>query len=352
MAGPMSRRDAQPPSDRAADLSCRSADPTCHSERSEESTAPPPGARRYAIQHVSHYRYTAPVRHSVMSLCLQPRHGQGQRLLHFALDTDPPAHLSAETDAYGNAKHVFSVHQQHDALKITARSTVATVPAAPLPAALSAGAWDEIHAQRDSFAHWDFTHESPFARSSPALTAFAARHGIAPAGDPLGSLCRLSETLHAVFAYVPGSTSAASPIEHILETGRGVCQDYAHVMIAIARSWGVPTRYVSGYVHVNGGEDAHAPPQSQTQASSQAQAQSQTQAPQTATHAWVECLLPGLGWVGFDPTNRALANARHVAIAAGRDYDDVSPSRGVLQGVSGSWLEVDVRMSLLEETPK
>ena len=321
------------------------------------------GSNRFEIEHVSHYRYTSPARHSVMSLCMQPRSSVRQQLLRFALTTDPFALYSPGIDPYGNTKHVFSVHQWHDSLKITARATVETGPAVRLPRSLAAGAWDTIRAWRDSFALWDFTHDSPLARSTPALTAFIAREGIEPADDPLQAVGMLSEKLHSVFDYVPGSTSAASPIDHILETGRGVCQDYAHVMIAIARSWGVPARYVSGYVHVTGEgrEQTQASSQtptllqsqtsSQTQISSPTQTSLQTQTssptPQTATHAWVECRLPGLGWVGFDPTNQTLADDHHVSIAVGRDYQDVPPSKGVLHGFVGSELEVDVRMRLL-----
>ena len=143
-------------------------------------------------------------------------------------------------------------------------------------------------------------------------------------GDPLEGLLRLSDTLHCAFAYSPGSTSVIFTIDHVLETGQGVCQDYAHVMIAIARCWGIPTRYVSGYLHVtgNGGQ----------------------QVPATLSHAWVECRLAGLGWIGFDPTNQSLADQRYVRVALGRDYQDVSPTRGVFRGGGQSRLEVNVRM--------
>ena len=335
------------------------------------------GLNRFEIEHVSHYRYASPARHSVMSLCLRPRDSVRQQLLRFDLTTDPFTLSSASTDPYGNTKHVLSVHQWHESLRITARATVDTGPASRLPNALPAGAWDAIRAWGDSFALWDFTHDSPLARSSPALTSFIAREKIEPADDPLQAVGTLSEKLHSVFDYEPGSTSVASPIDHILETGRGVCQDYAHVMIAIARTWGVPARYVSGYVHVTGegreqapaspaapdspqtstlsqtsissGAESQSPSQSQppTQTQSPSQTQSSSQGPQTATHAWVECRLPGLGWVGFDPTNQTLADDHHVTIAVGRDYQDVAPSKGILHGFVGSNLEVDVRMRRL-----
>ena len=285
------------------------------------------GPNRFAIEHVSHYRYSAPARQAVMSLCLQPRNSIRQQLVDFSLSIDPYAHFSAGADPFGNTTHVFSVYRKHVSLRITSRATVDTGPAPQLPGSLAPGAWDRIRAWQRSFTLWDFTHDSALARSSPGLTSFMRREKIEPADDPLQSVGMLSEKLHNVFDYVPGSTTAASPIDDILETGRGVCQDYAHVMIAIARSWGVPSRYVSGYVHVTGDTGE--------------------QAPHSATHAWVECRLPGLGWVGFDPTNQTLAGDHHVCIAVGRDYQDVSPAKGIRHGFVGSNLEVDVRMRLL-----
>ena len=136
-------------------------------------------------------------------------------------------------------------------------------------------------------------------------------------------------TLHASFRYEPGSTAVDSPIEQILETGRGVCQDYSHVMIAIARSWGIPSRYVSGYLHREGA------PGEQT--------------PAGASHAWAEFLLPGLGWVGFDPTNDTRADHRHVRVAAGRDYADAAPTRGAVFGGGESRLEVRVTVAESDE---
>jgi transglutaminase-like putative cysteine protease len=280
------------------------------------------GLVQYEIEHVSRYSYASPVRNCVMTLCLEPRNDLGQRLLRFDITTDPLVPLNGEMDSFGNTKHVLNVHREHEALEVTARSTVELTPAALLPDSLGADAWGEIGSWKESFGDWDFTHPSEFTRPSPALASFVDGHGIAtPGGDPLRALVELSDTLHSSFEYVPGSTSVISPIDHILESGQGVCQDYAHVMIAVARAWGVPTRYVSGYFHVAGAPRA------------------------TATHAWVECRLPELGWVGFDPTNRSIADERHVRVAVGRDYGDVAPTRGVFQGVAETRLEVDIVMT-------
>ena len=284
------------------------------------------GAVRYEIEHLSHYSYTAPVQQCVMLLCLEPRQDRGQRLIDFEIETSPPANLSRETDCFGNTRHLLDLHQTHQTLEITTHSTVEVASAPPLPAHLHSGAWEAIRSRRESCADWDFTHPSALVRPSPALTEFVARHGIGPEDDPLESLLQLSHTLHGCLQYIPGSTTAESSVEHILETGRGVCQDYAHLMIAIARSWGIPARYVSGYLNPTD--------------------PSGEQAPSNATHAWVECRLPELGWVGFDPTNQSFAGeGGKVHIAVGRDYRDVSPTRGVLQGGGETRLEVDVRVN-------
>ena len=180
--------------------------------------------------------------------------------------------------------------------------------------------------------YWGFMHPSRFARPSTELDDFVSGHGLDNAeGDPLSALVCLSETLYEAFQYVPGSTSVVSPIERILESGRGVCQDYAHVMISIARSWGVPSRYVSGYLYVE--DDAGQP------------------IPAAAGHAWVECRLPGLGWVGFDPTNNWIVGQQHVRVAVGRDYHDVAPTRGIFHGGGDTRLEVEVRMESIPGSP-
>ena len=282
------------------------------------------GTFRYDVEHVSRYDYTATVRHSVMALCMKPREDAGQALLRFRLATNPPAHVNAEADAFGNTVHVLNVHRDHRELEISARSTVETSRPAPLIMSSGSDSWAEIRSWRQSFDLWDFTRPSAFAKPSPALAAFAARQGLRPGSDPAEFVLRLSDTVHRSFSYVQGSTTAASPIEHILESGEGVCQDYAHVMIAVARGRGIPARYVSGYVLVRRGADGRTR--------------------ETATHAWVECRLPGMGWVGLDPTNDRVVDERYVRVAVGRDYLDVSPSRGVLRGAAASALRVVVRM--------
>ena len=279
------------------------------------------GVRRLEIKHTSRYRYNGPVSHSVMRLCLKPLDDARQRLLRFHVETDPPAALSQETDSFGNSKHLLTLHHEHNSLEISSTSAVETAKAPSLPSALPNDAWEEIRSWQNSFRLWNFTHPSAYAHPSDALGTFVEETDLRPGDDPLESVLRLSDTLHRAFQFAPGSTSAVSPIEHILETRQGVCQDYAHVMIAIARSWGVPARYTSGYLYAGSWEE---------------------ESLSSASHAWVECLLPGLDWVGFDPTNRGLAGQRHVRLAVGRDYKDVTPTEGIIHGNAQSTLEVQV----------
>ena len=288
---------------------------------------------RYHIEHVSRFAYTAPVRRCTMSLCLRPLEAPGQRLLDFSVETTPPARLTTETDPFGNVRHVLTLHREHDMLEVVSTSVVEVDPPPALPERPGAGAWDELRSMGNDPRWWDFTGHSPLARPSPALGEFVRELGVEPGADPLVDVLALSAALNDAFSYTTGATSVDSPIDDILTWRKGVCQDYTHVLVAIARSWGVPTRYVSGYLYVteNGVGEAGS-------------------ASGAATHAWAETRLPGAGWIGIDPTNRTLADQRYVRIAVGRDYGDVPPTKGVIEGGGYSWLEVDVRMTLLSDS--
>ncbi len=283
----------------------------------------------YDITHETRYLYASPAHSAVMLLCLRPADMPQQRVLDFAISTEPSTTLHATSDPFGNTRHLLTLRTAAESLRIVSRSRIERGQPTRRETAPS-GAWETIRSWRDSFQLWDYLKPSALtAETSPQLERFIDKHSLTPGEDPLADLHRLSVLLHDVFQYTPGSTTVESTIDHILETGAGVCQDYAHVMIAIARGWGVPARYAMGYLHVTGAEGE--------------------QAPSTATHAWVECLLPDMGWVGFDPTNRALADERHVLVAVGRDFHDVSPTRGLYVGRGDVAMETDVRVQTLGE---
>ena len=252
--------------------------------------------------------------------CLRPRDDRGQELIAYSLETRPESRTADEVDCFGNHRHVLSLLEQHDQLAIEARSVVVPAPEPDLPADLGTDAWGRLHAESRPFEDWDWLHPTRLTCPSASLTTFLERHAIAPGADPLASTRDLSRQLYRILNYVPGSTSTQSTIEDVLMTGQGVCQDYAHLMIAITRSWGIPSRYVSGFLYDDEGGGYH------------------------TTHAWVECRFPDVGWAGFDPTNDNFAGASHIRIAEGRDFSDVSPTRGILLGGCRTTLDVDVRI--------
>ena len=284
-----------------------------------------PAPRRFLVEHVSDFRYGESAQGSLMVLRLHPREDGGQRVESFALAIDPAARPAPFEDPFGNVCHLFNIHRTHRHTSVRSQATVTTASAPSLPERMEADAWDALQEPTVPLRHWAFLAPSRFARAGPALAAFTDARGLRRAGDPLSSLLEAARALHGAFRYEPGSTAVDSPIEHILETGRGVCQDYTHVMIAIARSWGIPSRYVSGYIHLEGAMGE--------------------QTPEGASHAWAEFLLPDLGWVGIDPTNDTLADHRHIRVAVGRDYGDAAPTKGAVFGGGESRLDVRVTVT-------
>lgn len=277
----------------------------------------------YSIRHVTRFRYNAPVRESVMELRMQPRSEGPQTLRSFQISTNPRAQLYAYTDHLGNAVYHFNVLRQHEELRIETQALVEMA----LPRELSENAdlleWDRYNRYNLSAEHFDLLEPSKFGHMSSALFEFMKSQGLdKPVGDALSALKLLNKTIHDRFEYVQGVTEVHSPIDDALKARSGVCQDFAHMMIAIARGWGVPTRYVSGYLHHR--------------------QKGQDRSGDDATHAWVEAYLPSMGWIGFDPTNDILAGERHIRVAVGRDYADVPPTRGTFKGGAETELAISV----------
>jgi transglutaminase-like putative cysteine protease len=279
------------------------------------------------IRHVTRYHYERPIRESLMELRMQPQKSIRQRLISFDLELDPRAQLFSYIDPFGNAVHHFDVPQPHDELTIVSRACVETQPPPELPQSLDLGEWDRLKSSFTQAECFDFLQPHGFTQITPALRAFMQGKDLeaSQVRDPLSRLRDLNQTIYDAFAYEPGVTRADSKIDEALKRGGGVCQDFAHIMITIAREWGLPARYVSGYLFTDRkGGDRSDP---------------------DATHAWVEVFLPSQRWIGFDPTNNMLTGERHVGVAIGRDYGDVPPSRGVYKGDSESQVAVDVAVT-------
>ena len=275
----------------------------------------------YSIRHVTRFRYSSPVRESVMELRMQPRSEGPQSLRSFQITTNPRAQLYAYTDHFGNAVYHFNVLREHEELRIEAQAVVELAAMPALPEQADALEWVRYNNYNLSDEQCDLLEQATFAIITPALREFIAAHGLEkPDGDPLTALRHLMKTIHGAFEYTPGVTDAQSAIDVALKQKRGVCQDFAHIMIAIARMWGIPARYASGYLYHRGSR--------------------QDRSADNATHAWIEAYLPSLGWIGLDPTNDIVASERHIRAAVGRDYADVPPTRGTYKGGAESELAI------------
>lgn len=261
---------------------------------------------------------------------MQPLTEGTQHCLKFSLGTNPRAHVLQYKDFLGNIVNYFDIPGPHSQLAIVAESLVHVSAPPPIPDSLSNDAWAELDQLVHSVDYEDWLLPSQFAQPSQLLDELTAEIDVRRKDDPLTLLKQINSAIAEAFTYSPKTTEVDSPIDHALKDRRGVCQDFSHIMTALVRGLGIPCRYVSGYLF-HGTED-------------------HDRSAQDATHAWIEAMLPGLGWVGFDPTNNLLASERHIRVAVGRDYADVPPTRGVFQGDAQSELSVAVKV-LPSEAP-
>lgn len=264
---------------------------------------------RLEIVHSTHYHYAGPIAESVMEVRLRPMDGAGQRCLDFALEISSGIKARSYVDGYGNHVHYFNLVKPHSRLSIVSRSTVETGLAA------DAGAGEEL-------VHDFLRFRSP-VKDIEGVRALARGHAVA---DPTSSdstesaLDGLTLAISRDFEYNRAVTNVYSAVDEVLELRAGVCQDFAHLFIAVARAMGVPARYVSGYIHFADDKGAI-----------------------TASHAWAEAWVPGKGWIGYDATRPVRTSVHHVRLAVGRDYSDAAPTRGIYVGSANSSMKVRVR---------
>ncbi|MCC6615539.1 MAG: transglutaminase family protein [Anaerolineae bacterium] len=291
----------------------------------------------YSIFHSTRLRYDAPISENVTEIYMQPRSDTFQHCHFFKVVTQPEARIFSHTEPSSNIVHYFDIPAQHTQLIITTEAIVETYPTAPIPEALTPDAWLALDQLVHEGDYWDYLLPGTQSRPTDLLYAFADQIDVrathAQRGDdPLSVLRRINTAIYNMFDYVPKSTKVDSPIDDALAARRGVCQDFSHIMIALVRTLGIPCRYVSGYLYHERENGSRSSPD--------------------ASHAWVEALLPEIGWVGFDPTNNMLTDARHVRVGIGREYADVPPSRGVFKGKAESTLTVAVRVRKLDRLPQ
>ncbi|MBU6268084.1 MAG: transglutaminase family protein [Sphingomonadales bacterium] len=268
---------------------------------------------RLAIRHTTRYHFARPVARGLQRLRLRPKTTHGQQVLDWAMTLDG-ARLEAEFDDH-NANHatLVSIVDGATSVAVTCTGTVETSDTVGI-----------VGPHTGFMPLWCFLDQTPLTRPGAKLRALAASVG-AGGDDPLGQLHALSAAIADSVRYELGETDATTTAEEAVAQGRGVCQDHAHILIGAARHLGIPARYVSGYLMMDDRVD------------------------QDAGHAWAEAHVPGLGWVGFDVSNRVSPDARYVRVASGCDYRDAAPVSGITFGPGGE-SGLSVRLSVEQQT--
>lgn len=287
---------------------------------------------RYKVTHRTSYLYPQPV-----SLCqnvvrLRPREMPRQTCGNFRVEIKPEASVRSDRlDFFGNSVTYFAVQESHTRLDIVSRSDVETHPTEAMPSRVNV-AWENVpsmlaaNSDDASRKASEFIFDSPHIPRSSEVADYA-RSCFTPRRSLFDATMALTTQVFKTFLFDKTATSIGTPVSDVLQTRRGVCQDFAHLQIAALRSLGLPARYVSGYIQTT-------PPTGQ-----------QRLVGADASHAWVSVYFPDVGWIDFDPTNGVLVSDRHITIAWGRDYDDISPVRGIVLGGRKHSLQVSVDMA-------
>jgi transglutaminase-like putative cysteine protease len=289
---------------------------------------------RYTVIHETSYDYSSAVAVSHQLLHLRPRTLPRQSCESFTLATEPtPAEQREASDYFGNPTTRLLISTPHTELVVRAESRVTVQAPAPLPSA-STEPWEALRQRLRAFdpallAVSEFCYDSPHVQASAMLgryasSSFPARRGVTEAA------LQLMRRIHTDFEFDHRATTLATPLHEVMMLRRGVCQDFAHLMIGCLRSVGLAARYVSGYILTE-------PPPGKPKLIGA-----------DASHAWVSVYAPELGWVDLDPTNNCVVADSHVTLGWGRDFSDVTPLRGVILGGGSQTLEVHV--SVLTDT--
>ncbi len=280
---------------------------------------------RFTVSHTTEYAYEGAASESFAELRVWPQSNASQRVLARSLHIDPETNVDHYIDYFGNNVEFFSVPYRHSALTVRAEAEVETFGQTPSDTVLGTtiGEARQIY---NSTLYQIFEYLQP-SSLVPLDQHGRIRKRFFPQAKPLGeALLELNGWIFRNFEYQSGVTDVSTPVAEVVRHRRGVCQDFANLMLAILRSNGMPARYVSGYI------EAHDPESGQEMTGA------------AASHAWVEVYLPGGTWWGLDPTNDQAAGERHIVVAVGRDYNDVAPMRGTYKGAADQGLKVMVSL--------
>lgn len=269
------------------------------------------------IEHTTTLSYDESISEAYTEMRLRPIDGSGQRCLHFRLATQPSGEVAQYTDRFGNVVHHFDTLPSHDRQVVKAASEVHL-----------SQTFADYQRELSPLEHFDYLAEGIYTVANDEIRSFAAGH--VASGDATATVLNLMHALHSGLQYEPGVTHVKTTAAEALSLRRGVCQDFAHIMLAACRSVGIPARYVSGYLY---NPDAEV---SESGINNDA-----------ASHAWIDAFVNDSAWMSVDPTHDCLQTMNYVRLAVGRDYSDVPPTRGVFKGQANETLNVNVVVSAL-----
>jgi transglutaminase-like putative cysteine protease len=279
---------------------------------------------RICVAHETVYRYDAPCTGVIQTLRLTPRNHAGQYVVSWRIDVSADCRLEPQEDAFGNITHAFSVAGPIGELRLLVEGEVETQDTAGV-----------VRGAVERFPPSLFLRETPLTHADKAILAYAGEFPRPTGTNMLAALHSLLARLHEDIAFDSEATSAASSAADAFRAGRGVCQDLAHIFIAVARSLGAPARYVAGYFRQGDGAFG----QEEREEAGQLVGHK-------GGHAWAEAHVPDLGWIGFDPVNGVCATDQHVRVAVGLDYLGAAPVRGAHYG--GGREDVAVRLEVTQ----
>jgi transglutaminase-like putative cysteine protease len=292
---------------------------------------------RYELRYRTTFTYDDVVRESQNELRACPATDDHQQLVSHRVTVHPSARVLTYVDYWGTRVDTFGVREPHVAMEVVAESTVETFPrplvtTSPRLADLRTAAFRDLHLE--------YLEPTAHTRWNGEVAASAARVAGLGGDDVVGVVLALHRFVHSSLTYTPGATYIGVDVNEVLREGHGVCQDYAHLAVALCRSIGIPARYVSGFFFAQ--DDSSG-------------ADVEGDVIEVQTHAWFEAAVPGWGWLALDPTNAQQVGVRHISIGYGRDYDDVPPVRGVFAGdgrpLTDAVVEIRRRAALSHSAP-
>jgi len=291
----------------------------------------------YRISHLTEYHYSAPVTLAHHLAHLSPRPTPSQRLRRHVLRVNPqPAVLHDRVDSFGNTAAIFILQETHQYFQVEATSDVEVLTRLPLVPSQTPP-WETVRdllpadLSAEGLEIYQFLFDSSLVKCSRELEDYA-RPSFPKDRPLLEGVLDLTRRIYDDFTFDPAATTVSTPLRTVLTSRRGVCQDFAHLQIGCLRSMGLAARYVSGYIETD-------PPPGQEKLHGT-----------DASHAWISVFIPGQGWIDLDPTNNLIVSDRHITVAWGRDYGDVSPLRGVILGGGQHSLRVGVSVHPLDST--